>query len=115
MADEHVVEKLLKETGGILHTEELVLDAVRDLVKDEIKDYIRARLDANPELKAEIKAAVTELLEAKAREAFAMVKLAKSGAKLGLQLVPANLREQFTREIVTVFEKEIAAIMERAL
>ena len=73
MAEEHVVEKLLKETGGILHSEDLIL------------------------------------------EAYALMKIAKSGAKLGLELVPPHLREKLTREIASVFEKEIAAIMERAL
>jgi hypothetical protein len=112
---EHVVERLIKETGGILHTEDLLLDAVRDLFKDEVKAYVRARLDANPALKEELKAAVTELMEAKLQEAYALMKVAKSSAKLGLELVPPHLREKFTREIVSIFEKEIAALMERAL
>ncbi|HKZ49081.1 MAG TPA: hypothetical protein VJ397_09915 [Thermoplasmata archaeon] len=115
MAEEHVVEKLLKETGGILHSEDLILEALRDMMKDEIKAYVRGKVDANPALKKEIKDAVGELLEAKILEAYALMKIAKSGAKLGLELVPPHLREKLTREIASVFEKEIAAIMERAL
>jgi len=115
MAQDHVVERLLKETGGILHSEDLIFDAVRDLLKDEVKAYIRHRLDANPELKKEIKDAVTELLEAKLREAYALIKIAKSGAKLGLELVPPHMRQQFAKEIVGIFEKEVAALLERAV
>src|SRR3989304_3839034 len=84
----HVVERLLKETGGILHSEDLILDAVRDLLKDEVKGYIRSRLDANPALKQELKEAVGGLMEAKLQEAYALMKVAKSRAKLGLELVP---------------------------
>jgi len=115
MPQDHVVERLLKETGGILHSEDLILDAVRDLLKDEVKGYIRSRLDANPALKQELKEAVGGLMEAKLQEAYALMKVAKSSAKLGLELVPPHMREKFTQEIVSIFEKEIAALMERAL
>jgi hypothetical protein len=115
MADEHALDKVLKETKSLMHSEDLILEAVRDMMKDEVKSYIRNRLEANPELKAEIKGAVSELMEAKVMEAYALMKLAKSGAKLGLELVPEHLRAKLAKELTSVFEKEIAAIMERAL
>lgn len=111
MAEESVLERALRDTVGIAHTEDILVDAVKDLVRDEIKSYIRAKLEANPDLKAEVKGAVSELMEAKAKEAFALVKLAKASAKLGLELVPPKLREQFARDLVGVFEKEIASLM----
>ena len=114
MTDDNVVEKLLRDTIGAVHTEDLLVDALRDLVKDEVKSYVRARLDANPELKAEIRAAVKDLLEAKIREGYAFVKIAKAGAKLGLELVPAEMRTEVTRELARMIEKEVASLMERA-
>ena len=113
MAEDNLVEKVLRETMGAVHTEDIVLEAMRDLVKDEVKSYIRARLDANPELKAEIREAVKDLLTAKIHEAYAFVKLAKAGAKLGLELVPPDMRAEVTRELARIIEKEVGALMER--
>jgi len=113
MAEENLVEKVLRDTMGAVHTEDLFVEAVRDLVKDEVKAYIRARLDANPDLKAEIREAVKALMEAKLREGYAFVKLAKAGAKLGLELVPAEMRTEVTRELARIIEKEVGALMAR--
>ena len=114
MAEPNIAEKLLRDTMGAMHTEDLLVEALRDLVKDEVKAYVRARLDANPDLKGEIRAAVKDLLEAKIREAYAFVKLAKAGAKLGLELVPPEMRTEVTRELAKIFEKEVASLMTRA-
>jgi len=113
MAEENLVEKVLRDTVGAVHTEDLFVEAVRDLVKDEVKSYIRARLDANPELKAEIREAVKDLLTAKIHEAYAFAKLAKAGVKLGLELVPPDMRAEVTREIAKIIEQEVGALMER--
>ena len=112
MAEEHIVERILRDTIGAAHTEDLVVEAVRDLVRDEVKAYIRSRLDANPDLKAEIRAAVRDLMQAKLREGYAFAKLAKAGVKLGLELVPPDLRAEVTREIARIIEKEVGAIIE---
>jgi len=114
MAEENLVEKVLRDTMGAVHTEDLFVEAVRDLVKDEVKAYIRARLDANPDLKAEIREAVKALMEAKLREGYAFVKLAKAGAKLGLELVPPEMRAEVTRELARIIEREVGAILERS-
>lgn len=114
MADDNVIEKVLRDTIGAVHTEDLMVEALRDLVKDEVKAYVRVRLDANPELRAEIREAVKDLLEAKMHEAYAFVKLAKAGAKLGLELVPAEMRTEVTRELARIIEKEVGSLMERA-
>lgn len=113
MAEENVVEKVLRDTIGAVHTEDLLVEALRDLVKDEVKAYVRVRLDANPELRGEIREAVKDLLEAKIREAYAFVKLAKAGAKLGLELVPAEMRTEVTRELARIIEKEVGSLMAR--
>ena len=114
MAEDNIVEKVLRDTMGSVHTEDLFVEAVRDLVKDEVKSYVRSRLDANPELKAEIREAVRELMEAKLREAYAFAKLAKAGVKLGLELVPPEMRAEVTKELARLIEREVGAIIERS-
>ncbi len=102
-------------TTELLGTEELVLDAIRDLVKDEVKRHILSTLDANPELKAELREAVHGFLEAKARELLAAAKLAKSGAKLGLAMLPASLKDEMTREVQKILEQELGRMFERTV
>ena len=114
VAEENVVERVLRDTMGAVHTEDLFVEAVRDLVKDEVKAYIRSRLDANPDLKVEIREAVRDLMEAKLREGYAFAKLAKAGVKLGLELVPPEMRAEVTRELARIIEREVGAIIERS-
>lgn len=106
------MEKVLRDTMGAVHTEDLLVEAVRDLVKDEVKAHVRARLDANPALKAEIRDAVKDLVQAKLQEAYAFAKLAKAGVKLGLELVPTEMRAEVTKELARIIEKEMGAILE---
>ncbi|MFQ6107729.1 MAG: hypothetical protein ACE5QF_09150 [Thermoplasmata archaeon] len=113
MAEETILEPFIKASSGVLRTEDMVIEAVRDLIKDEIKRYIRAKLEANPELKKEVKDAVSDYIEAKVKEGYALVKVAKCGAKLGLELVPEKLRGELAKELVAIFEKEIGAVIDR--
>lgn len=115
MNDENIINSLLKGTTGVLHTEDILVEAAKDLVKDEIKRYIREKIESKPELKEEIKGAVGDFIEAKMKEAQALVKIAKSGAKLGLELVPEHLREEMAKELLSVFEKEINAVLEKTI
>ena len=115
MAERTPVENILRDATDMLRTENLVVEAMRDLVKDEAKRYIRSKIDANPELKDEIKAAVEELMEAKIREGYALVKLAKAGVKLGLELVPPKMRGELAKDLVDLIQKEIGGLMEKTL
>ncbi len=112
MTDEEAIGSLLKSTLGIPHTEDLLLEAARDLVREEVKGYIRQKLDEHPDLKEEFRAGVKALMEAKVKEASALVLIAKSAAKLGVKLVPAEMRGEMARELVGAMEKEIATILE---
>lgn len=111
------MDKILSSVmkSDIVHTEDIILDAVRDLVRDEIKMYICDKLDKNPKLKEEMKKAVSELIEAKIKEAYALVKIGKCSAKLGLDLVPEHLRKVMMKELASLFEEEIGAIMEKTI
>lgn len=113
MGQEEALRNILRGTAGVLHTEDLLLDAVKDIVREEVKEHIRETLNANPDLKEEVREAVKELLEAKVKEAIALLKVAKATAKVGMEMVPSDLREEVTREMVQAFERQLNAILER--
>lgn len=98
----------------MLSSETLLIEAVQDLVKDEVKRTMREKLDANPQLKEELKQAVQELLQAKVHEAYAVLKIGKVGAKIGIEMVPPELRREIGRELVTMFEKEVSKMLEQS-
>lgn len=113
-SEDDLISSLLKGTKSMLSSETMLVEAVQDLVKDEIKRHIRQKLDASPELKEELKAAVEELLEAKVREAYALLKVTKVGAKLGIELVPPKLRKEIGQELVSMFEREVTKMFDQA-
>jgi len=97
----------------MLQSETLIIEAVQDLVKDEVKRHIRQKLDENPALREELRGAVQELIEAKLHEAYALIKIGKCGAKLGIELVPKDMRKEIGQEIASIFEKELGKMLEQ--
>jgi len=106
---------LIKNVTEAIDAESLAMEAARDLIKDEIKRVIRAKLEDNPKLRDEIKEAISLYLEAKARQTFALVKLTKCGAKLGLELIPPGLKADISKELLSIFEKELVSMMDKGL
>ncbi|HSV42767.1 MAG TPA: hypothetical protein VLH13_05085 [Methanomassiliicoccales archaeon] len=107
------MENAIKNALSSIQTEDLLVEAMRDMVKDEIKKYIRAKIDQNPQLKQDIKDGVRELMDAKAREYYAMARLAKSGAELGLEIMPPEMRERLSKDIARLIEKEIGQVFDK--
>lgn len=112
-AGDDVINSLLKSTKSMLSSETLLVEAMQDLVKDEIKHAIKQKLDSDPELREELRKAVQELMEAKVHEAYAVLKIGKCGAKLGLSLVPPELRQEIGHELASLLEKEVAKMLEQ--
>lgn len=111
-----LLSQMLK--GGfsdMLGNEALVVDVFRDLLKDEIKRKMREELDRNPELQEELRDAIRAYFEAKVRETYATVKFMKASAKLGVAMMPDELREELGKEIGSLLEKEVAALLQKAL
>lgn len=111
--EEDIISSVLKGTKTMLSSETLLVDAVQDLVRDEVKKAIREKLESSPELKKELREAVSELMEAKVHEAYALLKIGKVGAKIGIELVPPHLRKEIGQEIVSLFEKEVSRILDQ--
>jgi hypothetical protein len=100
---------------GALGAEDIVVEALRDMVKDEVKAHIRTALDKDPDLRDEIKKAIYMYLEARARQLYAAMKIAKGATKLGLSIIPPDLKKEMSKEILSTLEKELGDIMDRAL
>ena len=86
-----------------------------ELAKDEIKKQIRKRIEADPALKQEIKDAVALYIDAKAKETYATIRLAKAGAKIGLELIPKDMRGQVAKEFLQIFEDELEDLFNKTL
>ncbi len=115
MAKDHSITPLLEtamnELAG-LENLDIANDVIRDLVKEEIKSRIRHKLDEDPELKNEIKDAVGLYLEAKAKQIYAAMRLAKASAKLGISLLPPNIKDEMSKELVAIVEKEFVKLLD---
>ncbi|HID71224.1 MAG TPA: hypothetical protein EYP29_00580 [Thermoplasmata archaeon] len=109
-----LLKTISKEVLPILNTENLIVEAVHSLIKDEIKRYIRAKLYADEKLKKELKETVELYVEAKFKEVYYAMKMAKTGAKLGLNLIPEKLKTQISEEITRILEKEVGQILEKS-
>jgi hypothetical protein len=108
-----VMDAMLKSTIGVANTEDLIIEAVRDLVKDEIKQFVRQKIDENPQIKAEMKQAVADFIDAKMRETYAVVKLGKCAAELGIKIVPDEMKEKLGRDLASFIEKEMSSVIEK--
>jgi len=109
------IDVLLRSTRDLLRPEELVREATRDIVKDEIRRHLEKTLREDPELAQDLKEAVKDLLEARATEYAALVRVGTAAARLGLSALPAEMRQAMTKNIVDLISKELGQIVERSL
>ncbi|MDP6010429.1 MAG: hypothetical protein QF707_01420 [Candidatus Poseidoniaceae archaeon] len=116
MAIERILTGSVREQlRDLMQTEDLVLEAVRDLVKDELKAHIKNKIDDDPELKEELRESLTYYFNAKARTVYAELKATRAAARLGLSILPDDLHEEVSEALVTLFERELGSVLERAL
>jgi len=108
-----VIDQMLKSTIGVANTEDLIIEALRDLVKDEIKHYVRQKINENPEIKQELKEAVADFIDAKMRETYAIIKMGKCVAELGIQIVPAEMKEKLGKDVASLIEKEMSQVLQK--
>ena len=108
---EDLIKEIMKTTGSALQIENIMMESFRDLLKDEIKNKMKETLEKNPEIKKEIGEAVETLIEARLKEAYALIKLAKASSKLGLEAAPPKIRDEMIQSFTSLFEKELMEIM----
>lgn len=107
------IASIVRSQLEVFRTEDLLVEALRDMVKDEIKRHVRQKLDENPQLRKEIKTAIGELVVAKINETYALLKLTKCGAELGLTMIPKDLREKIGKDLASLLEKEVSQVIEK--
>ena len=110
---EDVVKEIMKATGSTIKIENIMMESFRDLLKEQIKDRMKETLEKNPELKKEMGEAIEMLIEARLKEAYALIKLTKASAKLGLESAPPKIRDEMIKAFTSLFEKELMEIMDK--
>lgn len=113
--DISLFEVLQKGLVNEVLSEQLLIESLRDLLKDEIKSQLQQKLKENPEIHTRLKEALSLYFEAKLRELYAGLKLAKASGELALETLPEKLQDSFSQEIMGLVEKELGLLLEKAL
>jgi hypothetical protein len=109
------IDMLLKSTRDLLRPEELVQEATRDIIKEEVRKHLEKTLSEDPKLAQDLRDAVRALLEARAMEYAALLRVGTCSARLGLAAVPPKVREALTKDVLELISREVAQIVERSL
>jgi len=108
-----LISSMFQDPLSAIKVEDLVAEAARDMLKDEIKRMVRKKMEDDPKLRAAMQEAIAELMEAKLRETYAMVKIGKCGLDLAVALVPAELKERIDRDIASMLESQLSSMVGR--
>ncbi|HYK93548.1 MAG TPA: hypothetical protein VEY07_05855 [Thermoplasmata archaeon] len=109
------IDVLLRSTRDLLRPEEIVREATRDLVKAEIREHLEKTLREDAALARDLHDAVKGLLEARAMEYAALLRMGTVTARLGLAAMPPKVREAMTKDIVALISRELGQIVEKSL
>lgn len=109
------VDLLLQGSRQLFHPEELVAEATKDLVKEEIRRHLERKLKEDPELADQFKNAVKDLLEARAREYAALLRLTTASARLGFAAAPESVRNILAEDVAKLLVKEFGGLFEKTL
>ncbi len=112
---EDMVKEIMKNTGSTLQIENLMMESFRDILKDEIKSRMQESLERNTDIRRDISEAIDILMEARLKEALALMKLAKASTKLGVESTPPDVRSEMIRSFTALFEKELGELLEKTL
>ena len=92
-----------------------LISIVNAVEKMNVPSSFKEKFDEDPELKAEIKEAVAYYFHTKARTVYAELKATRAATRLGLRLLPDDLQGEVGEAVVSLFEKELGALLEKAL
>lgn len=109
------IDLLMRSTRDLLRPEEIVRDATRDIIKDEVRRHIEKTLHDDPKLSQDLREAVRQLMEARALEYAALLRVGTLTARLGLSTLPPNVRQMLTRDLANLVSAELGQIVEKTL
>ena len=116
MAIERLLTGSIRErVQDLMSTEDLIIESFKAIVKDELKAHIRNKIEEDPDLHAEIKEAVNYYFQQKARSVYAALKATRAATRLGLRLLPDELQGEVGEALIGLFEKELGAMLDKAL
>ena len=116
MAIERLLTGSIRErVQDLMSTEDLIIESFKDIVKDELKTHIRNKIEEDPDLHAEIKEAVNYYFQQKALSVYAELKATRAATRLGLRLLPDELQGEVGEALIGLFEKELGAMLDKAL
>lgn len=111
-----VLGSVLKgEVSELIGAEDLMVEALRDIIRDEIKHHIRQKLEERPELRAEMRDAIGTYFEARVQEATAGLRIARVGARVGVELLPDHLKKEISEELQGIVEEEVGRILAKSV
>ncbi len=113
---EKFMEPLTKGSfTDLIKPEDIAIRAAQSMIEDEIKVHIKETLDRNPALKAELKKAIRDYMEAKVKVFSSQLKIMSLTAKLGVEMLPDDLKTELSDEFIHLFEKDLGKLLERTL
>jgi hypothetical protein len=114
--DEHhgdPLDLLLRGSRELMHPEELLAEATRDIVKEELRKHLERKLKENPELAKELKDAVRDLLEARALEYAALLRVTAATARLGFAAAPDSVKGVLARDVASLLSRELGSLVDK--
>lgn len=109
------IDILVKSTRDLLRPEEIVREATRDIVKAEIRQHLEKTLKDDPQLNRDLRDSVRALLEARALEYAALLRVGTCTARLGLAALPPHIRASLTKDVVDLISRELGQIVEKSI
>lgn len=107
------LDLLLRGSRELMHPEEIVAEATRDLIKEEIRHHLERKLKENPEISEELKKAVRDLLEARALEFAALIRITAASARLGFAAAPDSVKGVLARDVATMLSRELGSLADK--
>lgn len=109
------IDVLLHSSKDLFTPENIVADVAMDLIKGEVKKHLEKKIAQDPALAKEFKEAVMELMEARALEYSALLRVTVAVTKLGLISVPEEMKMKLAKDLASLMGREIASVMEKTL
>ncbi len=109
------IDQFLRSSKQLFTPENLVADAAMDIVRNEVRQHLERKIREDPALARELKDAVKELLEARAMEYSAIIRVSAAIARLGIGSVPEAMKDKLAKELASFVSRELSAVVDKTL
>lgn len=88
-------------------------EATQDIVKDEVRKLLERKLSENPQLAKELRAAVHDLIEARAMEYAALLRVTTAAARLGFAAAPDSVKGVLAKDVASLLSRELGTLVDK--